>query len=175
MGTLAKKRQMRRAQGIGALRSTDRGRQADGVRRARMQAARTANPTSPLGREWFRSPIFPFSNPLFPHRGRVYPSPYPLPWTWREGSASGQGSLFGPRWLQEGLREPKIASKIDQDSPTWLKIAHNMPPTGSNTAPRRLQVVKEPPEEAPEKPKSFKKHMKINVFGHLAFSLLMGF
>ena len=68
-----------------------------------------------------------------------------------------------------------MASKIAQDSPTWLKIAHNMPPRGSKTAPRRLQVAKEPPKEAPERPTSFNNLTNINVFGLLAFSLLMGF
>ena len=43
VGTQAMKRQMGRAQSIGALRSADRGRKANGVRRARMQSARTAN------------------------------------------------------------------------------------------------------------------------------------
>ena len=87
--------------------------------------------------------------------GSLDPSPYPLPWTWTGRPAMCQG-VFGPRWLQEGLREPKMASKIAQDSPTWLKIAHNMPTRGPKTAPRRLQVAKEPPNEAPEKPKSSK-------------------
>ena len=49
-----------------------------------------------------------------------------------------------------------MASTIAQDSQTWLKIAHNMPPRGSKTALRRLQVAKEPPKEAPEMPKSIK-------------------
>ena len=60
-----------------------------------------------------------------------------------------------------------MASKIAQDSPTCLKIAHNMPPRGSKTTLRRLQVAKEPPKEAPEKPKSFK-HRRKSMF--LAFS-----
>ena len=34
---------------------------------------RRANPTGPSGREWFRE--IPFSNPILPLRGRVYPSP----------------------------------------------------------------------------------------------------
>ena len=68
-----------------------------------------------------------------------------------------------------------MASKMAQDSPTWLKIAPNIPPRGPKTAPRRLQEAKEPPKEAPERPKSFKNLKKINVFGLLAFSLPMGF
>ena len=68
-----------------------------------------------------------------------------------------------------------MASKIAQDIPTWLKVADDMPPRGSKTAPGRLQVAKELPKEAPERPKSFKHQKEIIVFGLLAFSLLMGF
>ena len=35
-----------------------------------------------------------------------------------------------------------MASKIAQDSPTWLKIARNMPPRGSRIAPRQFQAAK---------------------------------
>ena len=80
-----------------------------------------------------------------------------------------------PRWLQEGLREPQMASKIAQDSPTWLKIAHSIPPRGFKIAPIRLQVAKEPPKEAPERPNSFQNLEKIGVLRLLAFSLPMGF
>ena len=48
--------------------------------------------------------------------GCLDPSPYPLPWTWTGPVASGQSVQDGPRWLQEGLRESKIASKMAQDS-----------------------------------------------------------
>ena len=41
-----------------------------------------------------------------------------------------------------------MASKIAQDSQTWFKIAPNIPPRGPKTAPRRLQVAKEPPKKA---------------------------
>ena len=68
-----------------------------------------------------------------------------------------------------------MASKIAQDNPTWFKIAPNIPPRGPKTAPRRLQVAKEPPKEAPERPKSFKCLKKINVFVLFALSLPMGF
>ena len=68
-----------------------------------------------------------------------------------------------------------MTSKMAQDSPTWLKIANDMPPRSSKTALRRLQVVKEPHKEAPERPKSIKNLKDINVFGLLAFSLPMGF
>ena len=47
-----------------------------------------------------------------------------------------------------------MASKIAHDSPRRLKIASNMYPRGSKTAPRRLQVATEPPKEAPKRPKS---------------------
>ena len=124
--------------------------------RAFVWQASVPNPTSPFGREWFSSLIFPSSNPLLPLRGGVYPSPYPLPWTWRGPVAGRWSAQDGPRWLQEGLRALKMASKIAQDSPTWLQLAHNMRPRGSSTAPRRLQVVKEPPKEVLERPKSFK-------------------
>ena len=70
-------------------------------------------------------------------------------------------SLFRFRWASEAS--------------TWLKIAHNLPPRGSKTASRRLQEAKEPPKEAPERPKSFKNLKEINDFGLLAFSLPMGF
>jgi len=128
---------------------------------------RRQNPTSPLGGGGLGRFLFQldsFSNPLLPLRGGVYPSPYPLPWTWTGGAAGRWSAQDGPRWLQEGLREPKMASKIAQDSPTWLKIAHNMPPRGSKTTLRRLQMVKKLPKDAPERPTSFKNLRKINVF-----------
>ena len=114
----------------------------------------SGSPTSPLGRRWFRA--FPLPTPFFPFGEGFPPPPYPLPWTWTGPVATHWSVQDGPRWLQEGLREPKMASKIAQDSPTWLKIAHHMPPRGSNTASKRLQEAKEPPKEAPERPKSFK-------------------
>ena len=49
----------------------------------------------------------------------------------------------------------KMASKIARDSPTWPKIAHNIPPRGFNIAPRLLQVATEPPRDTPEMPKTF--------------------
>ena len=106
--------------------------------------------------------------------GCLDPSLYPLPWAWTGGAARGWSAQDCPRWLQEGLRELKMASKIGQYSPTWLQLAHNMPPTGPNTASRRLLVAKEPPKEAPEKPKTFKHIGKIYVFCFIVFSLPMG-
>ena len=64
------------------------------------------NPNSPLGREWFRSPIFRSSNPLLPLRGGVYPSPYPLPWTWMGG---GREVSERPFWLKMAPRGPQEA------------------------------------------------------------------
>ena len=61
-------------------------------------------------------------------------SPYPRPWTWRGGFASGQTAQDGPRWLQEGLRALKMASKIAQD----LKIARHGS-ANSQHAPKRPQ------------------------------------
>ena len=78
--------------------------------------------------------IFPSSNPLLPLRGGVYPSPYPLPWTWRGPVARGWSAQDGPRWLQEGLRALKMASKIAQD----LKIARHGS-ANSQHAPKRPQ------------------------------------
>ena len=104
-----------------------------------------ANPTSPLGREWLSE--IPFPTPFFP----LIP-----PLDLDGGAAGRQSAQDGLDWLQAGLSEPKMASKMAQDSPTWLKIAHNLPPRGSKTASRRLQVVKEPPKETPERPNSFK-------------------
>ena len=58
-------------------------------------AARSASPTSPLGREWFSSPPLP-SNPLLPLRGGVSPTPSPGP---------GRGR-------SRGVGAPKMASPV---------------------------------------------------------------
>ena len=81
--------------------------------------------------------------------GKLDPSPYPLPWTWTGGFARGWSVQDGPRWLQEGLREPKMASKMAQDSSRWLKIASDTHPRGLKTAPRRFQVPSEPSKDPP--------------------------
>ena len=56
-------------------------------------------------------------------------------------------SKMAPR----GPRDPRIASKMAQDSSIWLKIAFDMHPRGLKTAPRRFQVSsvvsKDPPQE----------------------------
>ena len=71
--------------------------------------------------------LFPLPQPLLPLRGRVYPSPYPIPWTWRGPVARCQSVFFGPRRLQEGLRALSMASKIAQ----YSHIA--LPPRSSAT------------------------------------------
>ena len=62
--------------------------------RRRYSSEEASHPTSPLGRELFRSHPRP-SNPLLPPRGGVYPSLNPFPWTWTGGA--------------RGVRAPKIA------------------------------------------------------------------
>ena len=108
-------------------------------------------------------------------RGGLDPSPYPLPWTWTGGAASGQSAQDGPRWLQEGLGEPKMTSKMAQDSPRCLKMASKM----LQEAPRPLQDgskwPRSLPKEAPKRPISFNNQKKPNVFCLLAFSLSMAF
>ena len=160
----------------GSRRGPRRDRETEAAPRGPVPNTYDPVPPAFLGREWLRSHPFPFFQPPSSPSGRGLPLPRPLPLDLDGGFARWQRALFGPRWLQEGLREPKIASKIAQESPTWLKIAHNMPPRGSNTAPKRLQVAKEPPEEAPERPTSIKSQRKLNVFVCLLiFSLPMGF
>ena len=64
-------------------------------------------------------------------------SNYPLPWTWAGSTQDG------PRRLQERLGEPKMSSKMAQDSLRYLKIDMKRPaPRGPKTAPRRLQEAK---------------------------------
>ena len=119
--------------------------------------------------------LFPLSRqaiqPLLPLLGGgVYPSPYPLPWTWTEGAARGWSAQDGPRWLQEGLQCSKMASKMGQGSRRWCKIASDMPPRGPKRATRRPQVLSEPPRGPQRKPKSFQNLRKINDFGLLGGS-----
>ena len=92
-----------------------------------------------------------------------------------EGVARWQGVLFRSRWLQEGLRCSKMASKMAQDSARWLKMTSIMLPRGPKRATRRLQVLWEPPQDPPKSPKSFKNLRKIKDFCILAVSLPMRF
>ena len=92
----------------------------------------------------------------------------------KRGAARWQMVLFGPRWLQEGLRERKMASRMAEDSDRWVKIASDTRPRGIKTAPRRFQVPAEPSKDLPKTPKCFQYLKKINVFRLLAFSLPMG-
>ena len=118
---------------------------------------------------------FLFYLPLFFPLGEWFtPPPTPSPWTWREGAARRWSAQDGLRWLQEGLKEPKMASKIVQDSPRWFKIAINMHPRALETASGRLQVPFELSKEAPKRPKSFKSLVFFYVFCILAVSRPMG-
>ena len=107
--------------------------------------------------------------------GKLDPSPYPLPWTWTGGFARGWSVQDGPRWLQEGLRCSKMASKMAQDSRRWFKTASDMPPRGPKRATRRIQVLLETPQDLPEKPTSFTHLRNISDVCLLAFSLPMRF
>ena len=128
-----------------------------------------ANPTSPLGAGGLGR--FLFQPPAFPCSGGLPPPP---PCVWTGFPAMCQRVLFGPRWLQEGLRERKMASKMAQDSGRRVKIASDTRPRGLKTAPRRFQVPSEASKDPPKRPKSFKNLKKINVFCLLAFSPPMG-
>ena len=127
------------------------------------------SPASPLGvggleRCFFHLPLFPF--------GEGFPlPPYPLSWTWTGRFARCEGVLFGSRWLQEGLREPKMTSKMAQDSRRWLKLASDV----LEEVPRPLQDVSRwpqiLPQEAAKMRKSLKHLKRINEFCLLAYSL----
>eukprot|EP00959_Pyramimonas_sp_CCMP1952_P311205 6512883-Pyramimonas_sp.AAC.1 len=67
------------------------------------------NPTSPLGAGGLGR--FPFQPPASPVHD-------------------------GPRWLQEGLRERKMASKLAQGSGRRVNIASDTHPRGLKAAPR---------------------------------------
>ena len=61
------------------------------------------------------------------------------------GGVAGRWSVQdGPRWLQEGLRERKMASTMAQHSRTWHNIASERPPRGPieghNTVPGALRT-----------------------------------
>ena len=79
------------------------------------------NPTSPLGAGGLTISFFPLPKTLLPLRGGVCPYPCPLPWAWTGGAAGRWSVQDGPRWLQEGLREPKMISKMAQDRVGPLK------------------------------------------------------
>ena len=70
-------------------------------------------------------------------------SEYPSPLTWTRGFAGSWSVQDGPRRLQEGLREPKMTSKMAQDSASSLKMASKM-----------LQDAPRPPQDGPKWPKS---------------------
>eukprot|EP00959_Pyramimonas_sp_CCMP1952_P457631 9475274-Pyramimonas_sp.AAC.1 len=62
----------------------------------------------------------------------------------------------GPRWLQEGPRERKVASKMARDSGRRVKIASDTRPRGLKTAPRRFQMPSEASKDHTKRPKLFK-------------------
>ena len=100
----------------------------------------------PSGRRWSRE--LPLPTPHLPLRGRVYPSPYPLPWGLDARAASDQSVQDGPRWRRDGQREAKMASKMARDRPRWLKMASCMPPRGFPDGPREPQDVPREPQQA---------------------------
>eukprot|EP00959_Pyramimonas_sp_CCMP1952_P043205 904095-Pyramimonas_sp.AAC.1 len=70
-------------------------------------------------------------------RGRGVHSSHSLPSpTGSEGGGGRVGGLCSQRWLQEGPRQPKMASKIAQDSSRWLKtfssVSRDRPRTASS-------------------------------------------
>ena len=77
--------------------------------------------------------------------GKLDPSPYPLPWTWTGRFAGSWSVQDGPRRLQEGLREPKMTSKMPQDSLRCLKMASKM----LQEAPRSPQDGSKRASESP--------------------------
>ena len=81
--------------------------------------------------------------------GKCTPSPYPpFPLAWKGvggGGARWQSIPVGPRWLNEGLREPKVASKTAQDTSRRLKVTSDI--RGSKAAPRRFQAPSEPSKD----------------------------
>ena len=118
----------------------------------------------PSGCRWSRA--FLLVTSFLPLFGEVYIPP--PPWVWTGSPTRCQNVLLGPRWLQEGLGERKMASKMAQDTSRWLKIASDAHPRGLKTAPRRFQVPSEPSKNPPKRPTSFNNLMNIHVF---AFSL----
>eukprot|EP00959_Pyramimonas_sp_CCMP1952_P472136 9499557-Pyramimonas_sp.AAC.1 len=101
--------------------------------------------TFPLGVGGLTNVVFSRSaTPPAPARGRVCPSPIAPPlglggWV--------TGAPEPPRWpkaAKEGLRDPKMASKMAQGSSRWLKIASDILPKGPKPVPRRLQVPADP-------------------------------
>ena len=132
------------------------------------------NPTSPLGREWFSSPIFPSSNPLLPLRGEVYPSPYPLPWTWRWGFARCQSVLFGPRWLQGASERSRWLLRYLKIAPhrfSSLTTCVQEPPAPPQDGPKSSRNLPRRPSRGQNPSKTIEKQLFLCL---LAFSLPMG-
>ena len=112
----------------------------------------------------FACPLFPSSNPLFPLRGKVYPSPIPPP---LDLDGGGRERSERPRWPKTAPRGPQRAQDDLQDGSGWLKMAQDGSqdaPRGPISGPRRLQVAREPPKEAPQEANTFQKQMKNMYF-----------
>ena len=84
--------------------------------------------------------------------GKLDPSPYPLPWAWTGPVARGWSVQDGPGWLQEGLREPKMASKMAQDTPRSLKMAPNMLQEVSRSLQDGSKWARSLPNRPPRRP-----------------------
>ena len=80
--------------------------------------------------------------------GGLDPSPYPLPWTWTGRFATRWSAQDGPRRLQERLGEPKMSSKMAQDSLRCVKMAPKM----VQEAPRQFQDDSKRPNSLPRRP-----------------------
>ena len=123
-----------------------------------------SNPTSPLVVGGLRS--FLFQPPSSPS-GRGLPLPLPPPLDLDGAFRERLG------WLQERLGEPKMSSKMAQDS----LICLNMAPKIVQEAPRPLlDSTNRPnssPRSPPTRPKSSKSLRNTNEFRLLAFSLPM--
>ena len=130
------------------------------------------NPASPLGDRRSNDVFLSSSKETPLPFGEGYPPP-PLPRLFWVGAAMCQGVLFRPRWLQEGLRCSKMASKMPQDSARSLKMTSIMPPRNPKRATRRFQVLSETPQDPSKSPKSFEHLKEINELCLLAVSLPM--
>ena len=93
----------------------------------------------------------------------------------------GGTSWAAPESPKRASMRLKTASEIAPATPRWLKIVPDTPLSGPKTAPRRLLVATEPPEEASTMPKSVKHLMsrqtpnEFYVFRLLALSLAICF
>ena len=104
--------------------------------------------------------FFPLPKSPLPLRGGVYPSPYPLPWTWTGPVASRQRVLFsligraifdtphedrGPRGGADILYTPSF----DRPPPRWPQEALQGSQEASKRAPRGRYEAPRGPQDAP--------------------------